>query len=255
MFMNTHMHTWNGNTYLQKAGGPIVLRSTCAVSRVVMNKWDTRWLELCNRSNIKIGRSNRYMDNIQAFLKALIEGWRWRDGDLCYKKTWELEDKKSGVSASRRSANILVGMMNDIFLFLSFTIELGEDFPDGKMPSLDTKVWVVDGWRILYKFFEKMMATNLMVEAGSVLSKEVKMATLAEEISRRLRTTSLELEHSCRLKILERACVKMKMWTSSPGRQWSRASEPLRRKSGGASWRMTILGTNPSSQRLDGRKI
>ena len=50
----------------------------------------------------------------------------------------------------------------------------------------------------------------MMVEAGSALSKEVKMATLADEISRRLRTTSLEVEHSCRLEILERACVKMK---------------------------------------------
>ena len=48
----------------------------------------------------------RYMDDIRAFLKALREVWRWRDGDLCYKKTWELEDKKSGTSASRRSANI-----------------------------------------------------------------------------------------------------------------------------------------------------
>ena len=127
---------------------------------------DSRWIELCNRNNIKIGKSNRYMDDIRAFLKALKEGWRWRDGDLCYTKAWELEDKKSGISASRRSANILVGMMNNIFPFLSFTIELGEDFPDGKLPSLDTKVWVMDGWRILYEFFEKTMATNLMVEAG-----------------------------------------------------------------------------------------
>ena len=124
VMMNTHMYTWNGNTFLQKAGGPIGLRSTCAVARVVMNEWDMRWLELCNRSNIKIGKSNRYMDDIRAFLKALREGWRWMDGDLCYKKTWELEDKESGVSASRRSANILVGMMNDIFPFLNFTIEL-----------------------------------------------------------------------------------------------------------------------------------
>ena len=210
VMMNTHMYTWNGNTFLQKAGGPIGLRSTCAVARVVMNEWDSRWLELCSKNNIKIGRSNRYMDDIRAFLKALREGWRWSDGELCYKESWETEDRMSGVSAARRSANILVGMMNDIFPFLSFTIELGEDFPDGKLPSLDTKVWVMDGWRILYEFFEKTMATNLMVEAGSALSKEVKLATLAEEISRRLRTTSLELEQSCRLEILERACVKMK---------------------------------------------
>ena len=65
--------------------------------------------------------------------------------------------------------------MNDIFPFLNFTIELGEDFVDGKLPSLDLCIWVVEGKLIMYEFFEKIMASNLMVEAGSALSKEVKM--------------------------------------------------------------------------------
>ena len=85
------------------------------------------------------------------------------EGRVCYTKAWEQEDKVSGVSASRRSANILVGMMNDIFPFLNFTIELGEDFVDGKLPSLDTKIWVQDGWKILFEFFEKTMASNWSV--------------------------------------------------------------------------------------------
>ena len=71
--------------------------------------------------------------------------------------------------------------MNDVFPFLNFTIELGEDFHDGKLPSLDTTVWVENGWKILFEFFEKTMATNLMVEAKSALSNEVKMATLSEK--------------------------------------------------------------------------
>ena len=62
----------------------------------------------------------------------------------------------------------------------------------------------------MYEFFEKVMASNLMVEADSALSKEVKLATLSEEISRRLRNTSLRLDASRRLEILERACTKMK---------------------------------------------
>ena len=62
----------------------------------------------------------------------------------------------------------------------------------------------------MFEFFEKTMATNLMVEANSALSREVKMSTLSEEVSRRLRNTSLELDSSCRLEVLERACVKMK---------------------------------------------
>ena len=100
--------------------------------------------------------------------------------------------------------------MNEIFPFLSFTVELGEDFLDGKLPSLDCMIWVKDGWRILFQFFEKTMASNLMVEAGSALSKEVKSATLAVEVSRRLRNSSLELDQATRLDILEKACVKMK---------------------------------------------
>ena len=163
------------------------------VARVVMNEWDRRWMKLCKMNNIRIGKSNRYMDDIRAFLKALREGWRWREGGLCYTKAWEQEDRTSGISSSRRTANILVGMMNDIFPFLNFTIELGEDFVDGKLPSLDTKIWVQDGWKILFEFFEKTMTSNLTVEAGSALSKDVKMATLSEEITRRLRNTGLLL--------------------------------------------------------------
>ena len=210
VMMNTHVYSWNGDTYLQKAGGPIGLRSTCAVARVVMNEWDSRWQMLCAKNNIKIGKNNRYMDDIRAFLKALKLGWRWKRGGLCYTESWLEEDKKDGFSASRRSANILVEMMNEIFPFLSFTVELGEDFLDGKLPSLDCMIWVKDGWRILFQFFEKTMASNLMVEAGSALSKEVKSATLAEEVSRRLRNSSLELDQATRLDILEKACVKMK---------------------------------------------
>ena len=90
---------WNGESYLQKAGGPIRLRSTCAVARIVVNEWDGRWMDLCRRKNIRIGKNNRYMDDIRAFLKALREGWRWMEGGFCYTKAWEQEDKGSGVSA------------------------------------------------------------------------------------------------------------------------------------------------------------
>ena len=54
------------------------------------------------------------------------------------------------------------------------------------------------------------MSSNLVVEAGSALSKEVKLATLSEEIARRLRNMSLRIECSRRMEILESACTKMK---------------------------------------------
>ena len=79
--------------------------------------------------------------------------------------------------------------LQSVFLFMNFTAKLGEDIGDGKLPSLDINIWV-EGMTILYEFFENTMASNLMVEAGSALSKEVKHATLSEEVARRLRNTS-----------------------------------------------------------------
>ena len=249
VMMNTHVYSWNGESFLQKAGGPIGLRSTCAVARVVMNEWDARWMEVCKKNNIKLSKSNRYMDDIRSFLKALKLGWRWVGGNLCYTKSWEQEDRASGISASRRTALILVAIMNDIFPFLNFTIELGEDFVDGKLPSLDISIWVVGGRTILYEFFEKTMASNLMVEAGSALSKDVKLATLSEEVARRLRNTSVRLDSSRRLEIVERACTKMK--TSGHSEEFIRLAVEQGIRSFDAKMRRSLLEIdNPGYQPL-----
>ena len=169
IMMNTHVYSWDGKAFLQKAGGPIGLRSTCAVARIVMNEWDSRWRAMCRDNNITLAKGDRYVDDIRAFLKALKMGWRWVEGSLCHTKTWEEEDKNSGESATKRTARILVAMMNEVFGFMNFTTEIGEDFLDGKLPSLDINIWV-EGGRILYEFFEKTMSTNLVVEAESALS-------------------------------------------------------------------------------------
>ena len=44
LLFSTHLYSFGGNTYLQKDGGPIGLRGTCAVARVLMCEWDMAWL-------------------------------------------------------------------------------------------------------------------------------------------------------------------------------------------------------------------
>jgi hypothetical protein len=168
VMMNTHIYTWDGETLLQTAGVPIGLRSTCAVARVVMNEWNAKWMDFCKQINIRIGKNNRYMDDIRAFLKALKEGWMWVKGSLCHTMEWELEDKQAGKSPSK-SADVMISVVYDVFPFPKFTIELGQNFPDGKMPSLDTKAWILNAWTIRFEFFEMTMASKLIVEAGSAL--------------------------------------------------------------------------------------
>ena len=46
--------------------------------------------------------------------------------------------------------------MNDVLKFLNLTIEIGDDFSDGKLPTLNLKIWVnlVGEKTILFEYYE-----------------------------------------------------------------------------------------------------
>ena len=60
-----------------------------------------------------------------------------------------------------------------------------------------------NGIFIRYEFFEKPMAANVVIQSNSALSETVKVASLTEEVVRRLKHTSLELDHTSRMEALE----------------------------------------------------
>jgi hypothetical protein len=111
---NTHVYSFNGELFLQKAGGPIGLRSTCAVAHVAMNYWDSKWMETMRENNVRIRAGDRYMDDIRAFLNIIKEGWRWHEGHLYWTETWKNEDQKAGESGTSRTSKALIPSMNSV---------------------------------------------------------------------------------------------------------------------------------------------
>jgi hypothetical protein len=148
------------------------------------------------------------MDDIRAFLHAIRGGWRLWEGKLCYCEEWRKEDMMDGKSATKRTAEILLGIMNLIMPFLRFTMEIGEDFIDLKLPTLDVKIWVRNG-KIEYDFFEKLMSSNTVLHAKTAQSETTKFASLSQEVVRRLLHTSRSLPPSHRMENLEVFCQKM----------------------------------------------
>ena len=55
---------------------------------MVINTWDTKWMEMMTNNNLTVITGIRYMDDIRAFLHAIRAGWRVWDGILCYCR-WE----------------------------------------------------------------------------------------------------------------------------------------------------------------------
>ena len=96
-----------------------------------------------SENNKEILTGLRYMDDVRKFLMSIREGWKWWEGRLCWSEEWRQEDLKAGKSATRRSAEIILDIMNSIMCSLRFTLKIGEDFADNKLPTLDVKIWVV----------------------------------------------------------------------------------------------------------------
>ena len=91
---STHLYTFGGEVFLQTKGGPIGLRATCGVARVLMNMWDEKWLEMMKKWMIEVQEYLRYMDDRRMMLPSLRKGWRWWKGELLWKESWEEEDSE-----------------------------------------------------------------------------------------------------------------------------------------------------------------
>ena len=76
----THTYSFSNKFFLQRVWGPIGLRSTCCVARIVMLWWDERLVEVMSKANIRIIEGVRYMDDIRIWLQSIRLGWRWTDG-------------------------------------------------------------------------------------------------------------------------------------------------------------------------------
>ena len=65
---NTHVYTFAGKYFVQQQGGPIGLRSTCAVARITMLDWDNKWQRRMEDNNIEMEDGSRYMDDVRGDL-------------------------------------------------------------------------------------------------------------------------------------------------------------------------------------------
>ena len=205
---SSHLYTFAGKTYRQKTGGPIGLRGTCAIARLVMQMWDRKWLDRLARLKVVIWLAMRYMDDGRTFLAPFRPGWRWVDGDLLYCIRWEQEDGK--LSPTERTKRILHATMQYLDDFLNFTMETSEDFPSGWLATLDTDLRIEENNTISYKYYEKPMASNVCVQKLTAMDENSKMKTLSNELTRRLLNTSEALENKVRVQIIDDYSQKLR---------------------------------------------
>ena len=71
----------------------------------------------------------------------------------------EWQDEDSNTYWTGRTARMVKYVVNSSNKSLRCTVEKCEDFKDGRLPTLDTNIWIQDG-KILNTFFEKQMSAK-----------------------------------------------------------------------------------------------
>ena len=72
---NLHCYQFGGNMYKQSFGGPIGMRLTMSVSRIVMADWSLKAQKVFRDAGIKVYLATSYVDDVKIVIQRLPAGW------------------------------------------------------------------------------------------------------------------------------------------------------------------------------------
>ena len=87
-------------------------------------------------------------------------------------------------------------------------METCEDFEDGRLPTLDTYIWM-EGGKFVNTFYEKEMSAKTVIHRDLALSENSKMASLSQNVVRHMRNTSERFDISERVKVVNKFTQRM----------------------------------------------
>ena len=137
-----HCYQFNGIVYRQAKGGPIGLRFTSIVARIVMDHWIRVYLCAIVDAGCVVHAIMKYVDDINIVMASLHLGMRWVDGGLGWKQEWMDLDISSGRSMEDVTMTAMQDAANGILPWLQFTMDQPGNHDCCKVPVLDLQVWV-----------------------------------------------------------------------------------------------------------------
>ena len=212
-FMFTHhVYTFGSERFKQSDSSPTGLRLSMAVSRIVTGQWGEKLRSLLDTNSIKRFLDGLFVDDGRLVISSLEPGQRWDDSKkkIIFKEEWKEEDEESGESSTKRTSREILKMMNSIYS-LQWTVEIEEEFPDKRIPSLDFSLFMEeeeeDGQKkeekteeekeernisqkkrkkINFGFFQKKMKNPFCIMKNSAMSEKSKIIILAQDLIRRM---------------------------------------------------------------------
>ena len=190
-----------------QCGGPIGLKLTGVLARLVMRYFDKKYLAKLASLNITPLMYKRYVDDLNMAVTVFPPGVRFIAGKMLLLPEEVEQDEEE--EDDRRVARELRKVANTI---LPRSVVMEEDFPTNhlqeKLPILDMEMW----WEndtLLHQHYTKPMASRSVIMAKSAFPTSTKRNILVEEGMRRLRNCSPSLPWCTKAHFLNNLCISM----------------------------------------------
>ena len=104
---------------------------------------------------------------------------------------------------------VLAGTMGGVEEFLEFTTEIGSEYPEGWLPTLDTALKVTPQNKVIYRFYKKPEGAKSTIQLRTAMGENSKNQILSQEMVRRLMNTSEGLQKEEYWKIADEYADKL----------------------------------------------
>ena len=198
--INNHMYQYNNTVRKQREGGPIGLRISGALARIVMIEWARRFKSIVTQANNDLPEMANhnihllkiYVDDTNIVCDTLPPGVVYNNTlkkmVFCQDAAERERNTPNDVSTAQRYQ----ALADDILPYIKVTYDCPSRHPDGWMPVLDVKVRVEEQ-KIQFAHYRKPMCDDRLILARSAHSKKIKRLTAVNEGLRILRNTSRSL--------------------------------------------------------------
>ena len=205
-----HLYNWNKEVRSQSKGLGIGEDLTRAVARLIMLDWDLKFIALAEESKLTTYMYKRYVDDTVNAMAAISPGTRWGEEEKRMVMLPHLVEDDMEVEPDLRTMREVVKMASSINEMIQMTGDCPSLNNDGRMPLLNTKVWVEEGL-LLYENYRKPMANPLMMLEMSAMPANMKRTVLTQEVVRIRRNMSKRLPWEATVKHLNDFSERLKL--------------------------------------------
>ena len=213
------VYSFGGEDYIQTEGGPIGVRGTGAVAKLVTRDFCMKLKNILERGRVEVKMLKMYVDDGRLVTTGVQRGavYNTENKEIEYTTEQEEADRNrevEGETMEQRIKRLILPVMNDLNKDLEWTVELETDFAEGKgIPTLDFSVyWEVERGRFEYTYFEKQMKNPVVIQKRSAMGRNQKYQILSNELVRRMGNISMggKNETEEKIRVVEEYTVQLK---------------------------------------------